>query len=190
MKTDPGQTKNVALEHPHVLQKMRDHYERWWQEVEPRTHEFSPISLGADQENPVTLSAADWADVYCDNMGHLRRGEPVTGPWHVLIEKDGQYEFSLSRWPREANAAITAGVPEFRAVDGTLPPGKALPIAKIRLRIGDTVDETKPVGPGDKAVLFRARLKAGMRTTLQTWCYDPEGKMLCGAYFAYVRRIP
>ncbi len=114
----------------------------------------------------------------------------MTGPWHVLVEKDGQYEISLRRWPKEADAAIAAGVPEFKAVNGDLPPGRALPIAKIRLRIGDLLDETKPVGPGDKAVVFRTRLKASMRTTMQTWCYDAEGNVLCGVYFAYIKRTP
>jgi arylsulfatase len=191
LRTDRGQARNVAAAHPDVFEKMRDYYQRWWRGVEPGLRDFSPISIGADQENPVTLTAADWADVYCDNMGHLRRGEPVTGPWHVLVEKDGRYEISLRRWPKEADAAITAGVPEFKAVDGTLPPGRALPIAKIRLKIGNVLNETKPVGPGDKAVVFQATLRAGTRSTIETWCYDIQGRMLCGAYFAYVeRRMP
>jgi len=90
--------------------------------------------------------------------------------------------------PKEADAAITAGVPEFKAVDGTLPPGNALPIAKIRLKIGNVHDQTKAVAPGDKAVVFQATLRGGTRTTIETWCYDIQGKMLCGAYFAYVER--
>lgn len=188
LRTDPAQARNVAADHAEVLQKMRDYYEQWWQGVEPLLGQFTPIVLGADQENPVTLSAADWADVYCDNMGHLRRGEPVTGPWHVLVQTDGDYEISLRRWPKEADAPITAAVPEFKAVDGALPAGKALPIARIRLTIGELFDEARPVVPGDKSVTFLARLKAGTRTTMQTWCYDSEGKTLCGAYFAYVRR--
>ena len=43
----------------------------------------------------------------------------------------------------EADAAITAPVPLFQAVDGQLPAGVALPIAKIRLKVGDALDETK-----------------------------------------------
>jgi len=190
LRTDPGQARDVAADHPGVIGKMREHYERWWQGVEPGIKQFSPISLGADQENPVTLTAADWADVYCDNMGHLRRGHPVTGPWHVLVEKDGEYEIALRRWPVEADAAIDAGVPEFKAVDGALPPGKALPIARIRLKIDGVLDETKPVPAGARAVVFDCRLSAGTRTTIETWCYDAQGKMLCGAYFAAVQRRP
>src|SRR5262245_42047838 len=183
LKTDPGQQKDVAAAHPDVAKKLLDHYEAWWKEVEPRLDDFEPVSIGSDKENPVTLSSADWAKVYCDNMNDLRTGRAANGQWQLLVEKDGQYEISLRRWPKEADAAITAGVPAFKAVDGGLPEGKALPIAKMRLKIAD-VDETKPVGPQDKAVTFTVRLKAGTKLPMQTWCYDAAGKELCGAYFA------
>jgi arylsulfatase len=187
LKTDPGQAKDVAASQPAVLKKMRAHYEKWWAGVAPRLDDFNPISVGSGVENPVTLTAADWANVYCDNMYDLRAGRDRNGPWHLLVERDGTYEIELRRWPREADAAIAAGVPAFKAVDGGLPAGKALPIAKARLKLG-AVDETKPVAATAKGVTFTLKLKAGTRTTLQTWFYDAAGKELCGAYFAYVRR--
>jgi arylsulfatase len=187
LKTDPGQKSDVAARHPAVLKKMQAHYDKWWAGVAPRLDDFSPISIGSDRENPVTLTAADWANVYCDNMQNLRAGLNRNGPWHLLAERDGTYEIELRRWPREANAAITAGVPAFKAVDGGLPAGKALPIARARLKLG-SVDETKAVAPAAKGVTFTLKLKSGTRTTLQTWFYDASGKELCGAYFAHVRR--
>ena len=60
--------------------------------------------------------------------------------------------------------------------------GKALPIAKARLKIGD-FDQSKPVAPGDKSVVFTVPLKAG-KTRLQTWFYDQSGNELCGAFYA------
>jgi arylsulfatase len=187
LRIDPGQRKNVAREQPDIVTKLRDHYEKWWQEIAPRLDDFEPISIGAEQQNPVTLSAADWAKIYCDNMQNLRSGKDSNGPWHVLVEQDGLYEIRLRRWPKEADAAIAVGVPEFQAVDGRLPAGKALPIAKARLRIAD-LDETRPVGPSDKEVLFTLRLKAGHKLPMESWFYDASGNELCGAYFAYVER--
>lgn len=187
LRSDLGQKKNVAAEHPDVLKKMRDHYEKWWAGVAPKLDNFSPISIGSDKENPVCLSAADWANVYCDNMHNLRAGVNRNGPWHLLVEQDGTYEIALRRWPKEADAAISAGVPAFKAVDGGLEPGKALPIVRARLKIGD-VDEAKPVAAGDKQVTFTVKLKAGTRVPMQTWFLDANGKQLCGAYFAYVHR--
>jgi arylsulfatase len=186
LKTDPGQTKDVAAQNPEIVKKMRDHYDKWWAGVAPRLDDFSPISIGSDMENPVTLTAADWANVYCDNMQNLRAGLNRNGPWHLLVEKDGTYEIELRRWPKGADAAITAGVPAFKAVDGGLPAGKALPISKARLKIAKA-DESVGVDPNDKGVTFTVTLKAGVQTTLQTWFYAADGQELCGAYFAYIR---
>jgi arylsulfatase A-like enzyme len=187
LTSDPGQKKNVAADHADVVQKMRAHYEKWWADAAPRIDDFSPISIGSEHENPVCLSAADWANVYCDNMDDLRSGVNRNGPWHLLVEQDGTYEIALRRWPKEADAAISAGVPAFKAVDGGLPPGKALPIVRARLKIGAT-DASKPVAASDKEVVFTVELKAGTRTQMQTWFFDAAGKELCGAYFAYVHR--
>lgn len=187
LKSDPGQAKDVAAQYPEVAKKMQAHYDAWWTEIAKIIDDFTPVVLGADEENPVTLSAADWANVYCDNMNNLRQGLDRNAPWHVQVEKDGEYEIALRRWPKEADAAIAAGVPPFKGVDGGLPAGKALPIVKARLKIGP-LDETRPVDPEDKEVVFKARLKAGTRTTMETAFLDASGKELCGSYFAYVLR--
>jgi arylsulfatase len=187
LRTDPGQKTDIASQHPNIVAKLRDHYERWWAGIEPTLEDFEPISVGADAENPVTLSSADWAKIYCDNMNNLREGKAANGPWHLLVEKDGTYTIELRRWPKGADAPIAGPVPPFRAKDGGLPAGKALPIAKVRLKIAD-VDETRSVGPQDKGITFTVPLKAGTKLPMQTWCYDAAGKELCGAYFAYVLR--
>jgi arylsulfatase len=187
LRTDPGQKKNVASEQPDVLKRMREHYEKWWAGVEPLLAQPVPIVIGADEENPVTLTAADWWNVYCDNMRDLRTGKETNAVWNIEVAKDGRYEIALRRWPREADAAIAAGVPEFQAVDGLLPAGKALPIAAVRLKVGDLFDETK-VAADAKEVKFVVDLKAGARLAMQSFCYDATGNELCGAYFAYVTR--
>jgi arylsulfatase len=177
----------VADKRADIARKLKDYYETWWKTVEPLTEDFVPIIVGADQENPVTLSSADWAKVYCDNMNNLRTGINKNGPWHIKAARDGEYEIVLRRWPKEANAALAAGVPAFKAVDGGLPEGKALPVAKARLKVA-ALDETRAVAATDKEVVFRVRLKADEKLPMQSWLYDADGKELCGAYFAYVRR--
>jgi len=184
---DRAQEHDVAAKYPDVVRQLRDHYEQWWAGVEPRLYDFSPISIGAPQENPVMLSAADWTNVYCDNMQNLRAGKEANSSWVVLVEQPGDYEIELRRWPREADAPIAGPVPEFKAVDGGLPAGVALPITKVRLKIGDGLDASRDVAPTDKGITFTSKLAAG-KTTMQSWCYDAAGKELCGAYFAYVRR--
>jgi arylsulfatase len=187
LRTDPGQAKDIAAEQPDVLAKMRGHYERWWSEIEPLVGLPVPIVIGADEENPVTLTSADWWNVYCDNMNDLRTGKAVNSKWTITPAKDGDYEIALRRWPREADAPIAAGVPAFQAVDGTLPAGKALPIASIRVTVGDVLDQTKIVADA-KEIVFTVTLKGGDVLPMQSYCLDASGKELCGAYFAYVRR--
>jgi hypothetical protein len=184
---DPGQQRDVAEKQPGVLAKLHEHYDKWWAAVEPKLNDFSPISIGADQENPVCLTAADWANVYCDNMHDCRSGAARNGPWHVLVEKSGTYEFALRRWPKEADAPIAGPVPPFQAVAGELEPGRALPVAKARLKIG-SFDQSLPVSADQKFVKFSVPLEARTKTELQTWFYDAQGQELCGAYFVDVER--
>jgi hypothetical protein len=62
-------------------------------------------------------------------------------------------------------AAIAAGVAVFNAVAGSLPAGKALPVAKARLKVGDVLDESKPVGPQDKEGVYGVSYGGGMPST-------------------------
>jgi hypothetical protein len=106
----------------------------------------------------------------------------------VEIARSGRYEFALRRWPVEADAALTAGLPAVKLTDGQYPEGRAMPIAKARLKIGD-YDQTLQVGTSDKAVTFTLPLRATAKTRMQTWFYDAQGKELSGAYFVYARRL-
>jgi arylsulfatase len=187
LKTDPGQKKDVAGQNPDVLKKMTDWYDKWWAGVEKRVDDFSPISVGSDKQNPVCLTSAEWANQYLDNVYDLRNGAMRNGPWNLLVEQDGEYEVALRRWPKDADAAIRAAVPAFKGVDGGLPAGKALPVAKARLKVAG-LDETKAVGENDKETVFAVKLKAGAKLQMQSWFYDTDGKELSGAYFAYVHR--
>ena len=102
----------------------------------PKVDQFSRITLGADAETPTKLSPADWEDVFLDQQLQVRLGEAKNGRWNVVVDRAGEYEISLRRWPVEADASLTAALPAFKAVDGIYPPGKALPIAKARLKVG------------------------------------------------------
>jgi arylsulfatase A-like enzyme len=187
LATDPLQNTNVIDKFPDVTAKMRAHLDRWWAGVEPRLNEFSPVHLGSIEENPVMLSPCEWADVFLDQGAQIRRGDKKNGVWHVFVERAGTYEISLRRWPVEADATISAGLPPYQAADGRYAEGVALPIAKARLKIAG-FEDSRPVSAADKAVSFKTKLQTG-RTQLQTWFYDESGNELCGAYYVYVRRL-
>jgi hypothetical protein len=181
VEADRAQAHDVAFEQPAILQKMRAHYDRWWSGIEPRLGDFVPFALGAEQENPVQLTSSDWQDLYTDNARHIREaaGGPRGGPWNVTVERAGEYEIALRRWPFDLNAPLDGNV---------TPPGKALPIARAHLTIAGQERETA-TKPGDLEATITLRLPAG-RTQLQGWFQDAEGHDLCGAFFARILRKP
>ena len=187
VKDDPGQKQNLAERHPEILRKLQSHYDQWWAGLEHNLGNFVPIVIGSDRQNPVTLTSADWANVYCDNMNDLRNGKQVNSHWTILPEKEGTYEIALSRWPTEAKAGLGQSVPRFQAVDGFLPEGKALPVTQVRLKVG-TFDKTITVKPSDLDAKFSLQLRAGQKLAMQSWLMDVSGKELAGAYFARITR--
>jgi arylsulfatase len=189
LDTDPGQARDVSGSRPEIVQRLREHYNTWWSEVGPLVGTFVPIEIGAERENPATLSAADWADVYCDNMGQLRAGDRKSGAWHLKPARTGTYRIELSRWPLEADAPIAGGVPRFDAHVGALPAGVALPVAAVRVLVAGR-ERTLPVTPDARSVVIEVPLEAGEPCTLQSWMLDGDGREIAGAYFARVTYRP
>ena len=110
-----------------------------------------------------------------------------SGPWQLHVSRSGTYDVTLRRWPEESGLAISDPAPVMEGVDGTLPEGKALPVVRAWIGIGD-VEREVDVGSDDRAVTFRIDLSEGP-TTLQTWWIDKDGNRLAGAYYATVERI-
>ncbi len=186
---DPGQKLDVAAQHSDVVKKMRDYYETWWARIEPKLLDFAPITLGSERENPVNLSSSDWQDIYCDNPRTILAGEGGSqgGPWNVFVERDGDYEISLRRWPVEINLPLNANCPEKKMTVGVRSEGIGLPIARAQLKIAGQQLSAK-TAVADKTAEFRVKLKGGAKTQLHAWFQDADGKDLCGAYYASVRR--
>jgi hypothetical protein len=120
---EPAEAADVAAQHPEVVKKMRDHYETWWGGVEPGLRTYAPISIGSRQENPARLCSSDWQDIYCDNPRSVLSGEggPQGGPWNIFVERDGEYEIELRRWPAEIDLSLSASCPEKKMTAGSLP---------------------------------------------------------------------
>ncbi len=173
MQSDPGQAKNVAAEHPDVVERLRKVYDNWWADVSKNHDKYAHIVIGNDAENPATITCHDWHGPKVPwNHGHIRSGTAANGFWAIRVDRDGTYEFELRRWPKEKNAPINEG------------PG--IQAQKARLVIGE-VDETVPVKTGDIAARFKVKLKAG-KTRLQTY-FIGEGDKSRGAYYVYVKRV-
>jgi arylsulfatase A-like enzyme len=177
---DPHQDRDVAAQHPDVAAAMRRHYEQWWAETIKQFEQPRYIHLGSEKANPVVLYSCDWKGSYADNFGNLAAGNRI-GSWDVLVERKGQYRITLSRWHPAAAAALDA------PLEGPMGKGKAVPIAKARVKVGGA-DVSQPTISGQKQVLFTVPLDAG-KTQLSTWFYDGNGKELCSAYYTRVERL-
>lgn len=195
IKADPGQKTDVAAQHPDVVNRLQDFYEDWWQELEPTFSHDCPIYLGLPAENPTTLTCHDWLAPQTTpwNHGAIRSGlasPNATGPWKVNVVNTGRYEISLRRWPREADTAISAGLPPAPDVPGVRAwrarEGKAIDIVRARLEIGDQSAEA-PVAAGAKEVVFTLPLTKGLADFHAT--FTTSAGETVGAYYAYVKLL-
>lgn len=186
LRNDPGQMQNVAAAHPDVIAKMQACYDAFWDRVSPDVNTFSRIVLGSDKENPSLLSPCEWQDVFLDQAMQIRRGELKNGTWGVEIDRPGEYEFTLRRWPEESGLAITAAAPPLKLADAQWPAGVAIPAARARLRVGEK-ELSQPVTGDSTSVSFTLTLPAGP-TEIRSAFDDANGRELCGAYYVTVRR--
>ncbi len=183
---DPGQSRDVAGDHPEVVERLRGEYERWWTKMGERRDMVSRIVVGHDADNPARLTSHDWFSQDSTrvwNQGQIRgagrNGISGNGSWNITVEQAGDYSISLRRWPIDIDRPITG-----LAEDGK----KSVAIAadQARLKIG-TFDQTKPVTPTDSVVTFTVALEKG-DTELTTWFMDGDKKGR-GAFFVYVERL-
>jgi len=170
---DPAQRNDVASKHPQVaagLRQARRDAERTWD-----TRKQRPI-IGSDHENPARFTVDQYVGLSKTwQRDTVRLGRPVNGPLLVEVRRAGTYEFRLRRWPKEVDAAIR----------GATKGGKALPIVKARLKVGD-FDKTVPVAGQTKEITFRVALTPG-DVSIQTWFVREDGSS-SGAYYLYIKR--
>ena len=95
---DPGESNNLAAQHPDIVSRLKAGYEDWFRNVSS-TRGYDPprIPLGTRQENPVTLTRQDWRMVQQDGWG-----DEDLGYWEVDVKSLGDYEIQLRFTTQEA----------------------------------------------------------------------------------------
>jgi len=190
LKTDPLQQTNVFDQHPEIVRKMRGELYRWWDEVGPTANDPQRVVIGSDHENPSSLTACEWLDVFIDQQRQIRNGVQKSGYWLLDVAQDGEYEFELRRWPKEADIPLSKPMPDGK--------GKALPITSASIYLNNfhhmSVGQKRPYGfegltkkvmPGDRSVVFTTTLKKGP-IALHTWFRGKD--TVFSAYYVYVTR--
>jgi hypothetical protein len=112
-------------------------------------------------------------------------GGPTGGLWHIQVEKEGEYEFTLRRWPERTHAVL--GTVHDSTATGPYGVSKEFPtIARARLEIAG-LKEAATANPKAQSVTLSLNLPAG-RTKLKAWFQDESGTDLVGAFFVTVRK--
>jgi hypothetical protein len=201
IQSDPGQTQNVADTHPAEVAELRAAYEDWWALCSRQMDADIPISIGAEVQATAVLRSHDLRNeqdhAVVWNQGQVRRGEVCQGWWEIFVEEDGEYAFSLRRWPEESGHAVRAGIDgddvTFRR-DGIAPGaesmytgGVELPFDTAVLDISGKPQQCVEIGPDDPAATFLVSLRRGARHVRARFS-APSGAY-CSAYYVYVRRV-
>ena len=170
LRTDPGQSQNVAAKHREVVKTLTAAYEGWWKSLTPVFDDHVRIGLGNQAESPARLTCHDW---HTDggpvpwNQGAIKRGPFANGYWAVHVERAGTYRVTLRRWP------------EWVA--------KPLDATKAQVRLGGVEKKEDIADSAATAVTFELPLEKGdarLETTLTT----ADGKSR-GAYFVDVEYV-
>jgi hypothetical protein len=159
MDNDPLEQHDVAGEHPEIVAKMKQDYERWFQDVgHTRPDNYAPprIIIGTRRENPVVLTRQDWRHV---------KGRPwasdSNGYWELQAASAGWYDVRL-RFPKtKEDGTITLEIDDEEVAaqierDATQYTFKKLRIIRGDLRLAATLafaDKTK--GPWQVDVIWR-----------------------------------
>ena len=199
---DPGQSKDVAGDHPDVVAKMRAFYEEWWADLEPTFSQTTEIYLGHPEHPVVSLTAHDWiqkvyppwhqGSIRAADREHAKSTELAhNGHWAVKVIEDGKYQISLRRWPAESGVAINDSLPAGEGVPGASDAfrsvvGNAINASHAVLRIDGKDLDRKSVGKDAEEVSFVTNLKKGSYQLAPVF-EIPEGEL--GAYYVIVTRL-
>ncbi len=164
LQTDPGETTNVAAQHPDLVRDLDAAYRAWWQQTHARRG-FAPlpVPVGYAEANPVIitphLGRARGGVKFFGERG-MANGKPVVGPhpegvdgdwvsawkspddviaWNLDVARAGTYEILLTL-RGSANAAwqATVGDASAEARPAGLPSEAwtTVPLGRLRLPAG------------------------------------------------------
>ncbi len=199
LASDPGQTTDVAADHPDIVARLREAYTAWWERCTDGIDLPVPVYVGAAEAPQVVLRSHDLRnDTDADtvwNQGQVRAGEAAFGWWEIEVRRSGDYELELRRWPREAGHAVTAGIRgddiDWNR-DGVQPSyehwyagGNAIAYDQATVIVDDAHRHERSIGPDDEAVVVRLRMEAGPHHLRAL--FSSAGGEYCSAYYVYVR---
>lgn len=166
--SDPGQTEDVAAQHPDIVQRLRAEYEEWWSDLSASFEDDVRIAIGTEAANPTVITCHDWHSENVPwNQQSIEREPEANGYWLIDVAEPGRYEFELRMRPQGVTRRLASGA------------------ASIRVNEHQSIID---VAEGAEFARLEMPLEAGP-ARLQTWLND-NGTTDRGAYFVTIRRMP
>ena len=184
LSLDPGQRTDVAAANPGVVTQLRTALEEYGDCEDSKKYR---VKVGNDCENPLMLCGEQWDDT--NFWWQYMVGEAViqNGSWFVDVDRDGEYRFSLRRWPREVDAPINSGLSESDFCYGmNRQNNKTLEVVSAHINLNGDEFEIK-VGSQMQEACLRVRLNSGPLNITTTF-KERDGQER-GAYYVYAERL-
>ncbi|MDR8394556.1 arylsulfatase [Aliifodinibius sp. S!AR15-10] len=195
IKDDISQHNDVASEHPEVVNRLRESYNKWWTSLAEQgvNERYAYIKAGTRYENPVRLSSHDmhiYPYKYVWHQNGVLEGVRGKGKLKIEIADEGTYRISLRRYPRESGLAFNEQVAarkESVEISNPMPASQQHNLTHASLYIAG-ISETKPI-PSDnaEAVHFEGYIPAG-KYDVTAFLEDEQGRVY-PSYYTYIERI-
>ena len=194
MKNDLAQENNVFNEHPEVVKRFADGYEKWWKSImsEGPDERYAYIKVGSEDENPSRISSHDMLTGKYTGMWHqdgAARADQASGRWKIEFVEDGEYTITLRRFPRESGLAINATFPEQEDIielDRLTPASVKNDFTEAYLYLAQ-ISETIKIEKEQDEVTFKGFVPAG-KYDMEAQLIDKE-KRVHPAYYVYIENL-
>ncbi|HEY2931341.1 MAG TPA: arylsulfatase [Acidobacteriota bacterium] len=200
MLSDPGETRNLAVERPGMVKKLSQAYEAWYRDASRAGFSRFPIRAGYAEENPVILQAPqayftgtihffgnngfanDWLTGWTDVSSEIY--------WDIEVVNAGTYEVSIAYLCPASNAGsrirVAAGKDSLEAEVGATPVREIPPPNRV----------TAGTEGNTYASMLWATLKVGRldlqkgRTRLTIRALEKAGTQVMDLKSASLKRLP
>ena len=194
MKVDRSQKVNVIEQHPEVVEKLAEGYEKWWQSImtEDVDQRYAYIKVGSPKENPSRISAHDMLTGKFGMAWHqygAATASQTTGRWKIEFMEDGEYKISICRFPRESGLSINETFPEQKPqieLQRVFPASVKSDFAQAYIYVAD-LEKTAKIEAGQKEVSFTSKISAG-KYDMEAQLIDKDGRVY-PAYYVYIEKL-
>jgi arylsulfatase A-like enzyme len=194
IRKDPGQSNNIASEHPEELAELRAEYERWWNYVSTDFGRFEAYEIGVPGHEETKLTCHDLHTTGAIAWNHAQIRQPgenrlSDGYFMIDVFESGNFEIMLRRWPRESGLAFDEApekLGENKPWYQSRPAGKIIDLKKAGIDV-EGLHLEKPVDMSAEEITFHAKLSKGRQHLKPYFVTENDEKF--GAFYVYIEPL-